>query len=353
MSKHAFLPSALLVLAGGACAPITPPPLADEVALDAGAKLGGCAIGDVLPDRPGDEIVAVAVDGRILVAYDDDGTWRSEVAGQGGGELIQCAIGDLRPDKPGDEIVAVGMKTGGEDDGGPGAAVVAWREGDGWAHEVVAEDAALLHGVCVADLDPNRPGVEALLVGFTNTAILLSFDDGAFSTRVVADLPGAGKNAVAHAGGAAVACNDGSVVLVAADGGGTFSASVLERAPAGAARIGAADGTLVVAYDDGSLGLLRDGAREVIHDEPQKLRGAVLADLDPDVPGLEVATGGYGATVSLLERRDGAWTAKVVHRDDAKIHHVAAGDVSPRGEGLELVACGYSGKVFVIGAGVR
>lgn len=339
----------LVLLTATACGSTAPTGPSVEFAFDAGAKLGGCAVGDVLPDRPGQEIVAVASDGRVFLVFDDDGVWRSEVVGQAGGELIQCAIGDLRRDRPGNEIVAVGMEVGGEDDGGAGAAVVFWSEGDGWSQEVVCVDGALLHGVCVADLDAAHAGDEALLVGFTNAAILLEHDEeDGFTTRAIADLPGAGKNAVGFDGGAAVACTDGSVVHVRAGDGGAFEATTLDLAPAGAARLGAADGTLVVAYDDGTLGLLVDGEREVIHREADKLRGAVLADLDPAVPGLEAATGGYSNTITVLVRHDGAWRPRVVHRDPARIHHVVAGDVTARGDGLELVACGYSGKVVVI-----
>ncbi len=327
-----------------------------EVALDAGVKLGGCAVGDVLPDHPGLEIVAVAVDGRVFLAYDDEGTWVSREIGRAGGELIQCAIGDVHPDRPGNEIVAVGMKSGSEEDDGPGAAVVFWaqRNGDadagevGFEHEVVTEDAALLHGVCIADLDPARDGDEALLVGFSESAMLLEYEDGGFTTRTVADLPGAGKNAVGFDGGAAVACMDGSVVHVRGDRDGGFTTTVLDEAEAGAARIGAAGKTLVVAYDDGTLALFADGRREEIHRDSDKLRGAVLAELDPSAAGMEAATGGYSKQLVRLTRDGDAWKATVVHQDAARIHHVAAGDVTPRAPGAEIVACGYSGRVIVV-----
>ena len=70
----------LLVLSGlTACASTSPWQL--EVALDAGEKLGGCATGNLIPDRDGTEIVAVASSGAIHVAWRSDaGGWQTQKA---------------------------------------------------------------------------------------------------------------------------------------------------------------------------------------------------------------------------------------------------------------------------------
>ena len=124
----------------------------------------------------------------------------------------------------------------------------------------------------------------------------------------------------------------------------------------GPARIDARGEEILVACDNGSLnkvGLdLRSGlsARRRLHKESQKLRGAVLADLDPSVPGVEAATAGYGKTITLLYRPQGdeeAWTPVTLWRDTEKLHHLAAGELLADGQGLELVAVGYSGRVIV------
>ena len=77
----------------------------------------------------------------------------------------------------------------------------------------------------------------------------------------------------------------------------------LDDAGAGQSRLGFAGGQLIAARDDGvlavfalpaDLGTVGPGTGREIHRETQKLRGAVLADLDPASPGLEAATAGYG-----------------------------------------------------------
>ena len=79
------------------------------VLLDPASKLSGVAIGDLLPDRPGSEIVAVGTDHRMHLIWRDGGTWTSEVIATTPGEMIQVAVGAQDPDLPGDEIGAVGV----------------------------------------------------------------------------------------------------------------------------------------------------------------------------------------------------------------------------------------------------
>ena len=106
----------------------------------------------------------------------------------------------------------------------------------------------------------------------------------------------------------------------------------------------------LVACDDGSLQLSTPDGPEVIHKEASKLRGAVLADIDPLVEGIEAATAGYGKAITLLYppvRPETTWKAVTLWRDTNKIHHLAGGEILSEGLGLELVAVGYSGRVIV------
>jgi hypothetical protein len=332
---------AALVLAA-ACETPQRPRWVVEVAYEGGAKLGGCAIGDADSGSPGNEIVAVSALGEVILLRRGDGVWTHEILARFAGEMIQCAIGDADPSRPGLEVVAVGMKQGGENDGGPGAAMMIYRDSEGWRARMLLEDTALLHAVCIGDFDPDHPGNEVFVGGYSMRAHVLAGE------RVASiPLPGPAKSAVPYRGGVAVACKDGSIVHVT-KGAGEWQASLLDKAPAGQARIGTDGSRLIVSRDDGVLAILEGAKRTEIHVESSKLRGAVLADLDPNIPGLEAATAGYEKTVTVISA---SGAPEIVHAEEDRFHHLAAGELPSAG--LSLAACGYSGRVVVISRGDR
>jgi len=310
-----------------------------EIVLEAGKKLGGCAIGDLDPDHPGQEIAAVAGDGSVYLAWRDQGRWRSEMIHRASGEMIQCAIGDVDPERPGNELVIVGMEKGGEEEGGAGAAHLVYRAEGRWKSEPIFRDTALIHGVCVA-------GGGAVVVGFSRKAHRVFRDAGSWKAETIAELPGAGKAALAVGDRVVIACNNGWLggVERTSDGWKTVT---LDQRPSGRARLGTDGKRVVVADDDGVLSIVGPDGREEIFHASKKLRGAVLADLEPARPGLEAATAGYSFEVTLLHREGEKWRDVDLFEDSARFHHLAAGDVDGR-PGLELVACGYSGRLVVL-----
>lgn len=318
-----------------------------ETVADLGVKLGGCAIGDLDPERPGNEIAVVGASGAIWVVSRDGESWSHELVAQTPGELIQCAIGDVEPAHEGDELVAVGVRTGTEDGGGPGVVHVVKRVAGGWHVDTVFEDSALLHAVCVAELAAGQPGPEVLVAGASGIVHVLGRDGRGWTATTAGTLGGVGKSATAFQGGAAIASRDGTVVFVglAPDG---WQLRVIDRAEAGQARIGAGDATLVVARDDGVLALIDEAGRREVYREAERLRGAVLAELDPSTPGLEVATAGYSGHITVLVHTEDGYEARVVAQDPEPFHHLAAGELPGGGTGLELVGCGYSGQVHVV-----
>lgn len=343
-----------------------PRPTRLEVAHAAGAKLGGVAIGDVLPEHAGLEIVAVCVDGRVIVVYREQGRWRSQVAFQAPGELIQVAVGDLVPMLPGDEILAVGMSEGDEDSGGPGAVWLGTRHRDsGFQGRLLATPPALQHAAAIGDFDPDRPGLEALSSGFDRALHVFAIADDLTASETVrfdgdgsADLPGPAKGACIVDGSLYLACASGHLFRArgaTSTDADAASGSVLSYTH-GMARPAVRDGVVLSACDDGAL--LRttldaerevDTDYEVIHREVEKLRGAAIGDFDGSRDGLDLATCGYAGFVSLVARDDdGAWTAIVLADTDDALHHLACGDVRPDVPGDELVAVGYAGKVYVL-----
>lgn len=308
-------------------------------AVETGTKLGGCAIGDVDPRYPGNEIVAVASDGAVHVVHREGDRWVDEVVYRASGEMIQCAVGQY-DQTPWFEIAACGMDRGGEDDGGPGAVhVISYDASASGPWRIVAEtaDLALVHGVCFH-------GDAIVSVGFSKQINRW----GASGGGDVGMTPGNGKQVVSTGNGAVIACDDGWVgrIVVTPDGG---TVTTVDTRDVGRARLGAAGDWIAVADDDGTLSLLRDGTREAVYRSPakSKLRGAVVADLDPTVDGYELACAGYDGNIVVLTKGENGWTPEIVGTDTKKFHHLTAGDVD--GDGApELVAVGYSGRILVI-----
>ena len=297
-----------------------------NMALQADTALGGCAVGDVVPSRPGDEVVCVGKDGSVFVAWHDGKSWKSERVYKGAGELIQVAVGELDTSSPGAEIVAVGMAKGPERDAGPGAAVVVSRKGDAWHGRVVFDSPKLVHGVCV------HQGA-AYVTGFTKQVHrlrLVAGESKRFASEALVSLPGAGKCAHSTPGGVLIACTDGSLARVEMHGTRP-SLAILDRRSSGRARIGSAGSGIVVADNDGVLSLVAHKvtedavrwSRTTLHSADAKARGAVLADLEPDFGGLEAATVGYDARVVLLRKVDGEWWSRLIYRAGGPgLHHL-------------------------------
>lgn len=327
------------------------------IAFQAETKLGGCAVGDLDERHPGNEIVAVGADGRVYVTRPTTEGWTTETVATLPGEMIQCAIGDADPTRPGNELVVVGMKAGAEDAGGKGAVHLVYRDGDGWATEEMFEDEALVHGVGIGDLDRHRDGDEVVVTGFSRKTTMLTRDAGAWQARSSKVLAGAGKNVLMLAGIALVANTSNTLVGLEVLGAGEPPRESQRLAlGASTARVGRGADHIVAACDDGSLRLTDFHEVAVIHQEEQRLRGAVLGDLDPVVEGEEAATVGYGKELTVLYR--GAdwrepWTPVTLWRDTGALHHLAAGELRAESPGPELVAVGYSGNVIVTSRGSR
>lgn len=324
----------------------------DVVAYRSPVKLGGCAVGDVDPSRAGAEIAVVSRDGEVIVVRREGERWTHEVVARTGGELIQCAVGDVDPTSPGDELVAVGVVQGGEEGGGAGICVMVSRSPDGWHVVPMFRDTDLLHAVCIADLDPERPGEEVLVAGASLRAHVLYRDGDGWKAERAGDLGGEGESAAAFDRGAVLACADGSVRMVARgaspEDGPNWTCRVLDKASSGQARIGASGATLVVAGDDGVLALLDARGRRAVYREPERLRGAVLADLDPSATGLEAATAGYSGRITVLYRDGDGWRPETVGNDPDRLHDLAFGVLPGTGPSPALVACGYSGQLHVV-----
>jgi hypothetical protein len=326
--------------------PAAPAPWKATVVAEVGEKLGGIAVGELDDASPGLEAAFVSESGRVRVARAKDGAWSVVEAAHLPGEAIQVAVGDADAARPGLEIVAFGMEQGPEAAEGRGVATLVRREGGGWVHETIATRDALVHGGCVADLDPENPGHEVLLVGYDRKAAVASRGAGGWRTLGEVALGSEGKTAIPYGAGAVVACVGGTLEVVERKDG-AWRTRVLATLPAGAARMARDGNKVLVACDDGALRLV-DGANvTVLHQEGQKLRGAVFGEFDGDRPGLEAATGGYAGVVTLL-RPGGPTPTQTLAEGAGRLHHLALFPLPDATRRHALLACGYSGRLLLL-----
>lgn len=350
---------ALASLTLAACAGDRPlQPWTATVLSPTGTKLGGCALGDVLPEFPGLEVVAVAVNGDVHLCWRDGDAWEHAIVHRSSGELIQVAVGDLIPEHPGDEILAGGMQEGDEDSGGPGRALVLGRRNTQGAvaesFEVIASwsPQALVHAALVADVDPDTPGVEGYFAGFDRALTSLAFE-GAEDVRAgqAAILPGDGKGICAQGGAVFISCAEGE--LLRWTPGGDPEGEVTFTGSSGLARLAGGERGVLASSNDGALYLWNGTESRAIFTEPDgvKGRGAVLADLLPDRSGEEAATAGYSGQVHLGRLHQGGWRFESIYDDGERLHHLASGDALPEVAGDELVCVGYSGRIVLLQRG--
>ncbi|MEL6905864.1 MAG: hypothetical protein AAFP22_10690, partial [Planctomycetota bacterium] len=331
-----------------------------DVAYEGLERINGVACADLDPAVPGDEIVSVDAAGVVRLMelrgghfFENAAIRRAIDAGgdRSSGELVQVAAGDLDRSAAGDEVLAVGALRGAEDDGGPGALRYFARDsGGGWSRRTVTLD-ALAHAVAVGDLVPERPGNEFVVAGFFGEALIGHVEGEERSPvlkRVGARHPGNAKSVALVDGGFVLACDDGNTVTYRRASDGTWERTRVVQHGAPLARIARLGRDGFVVCDNGGALRRVDGGtsreRTLLVQRDDRMRGAVVADLDPRTPGDEVATAGYDGAITVV-RPDGSG-ARDVARDTNKLHHLAVGSFD--GIGVALVAAGYAGDVLVV-----
>ena len=315
-------------------------------------------MGDLLPDQPGDEMVVTTGDGRVVMAWATESGFRHEVIAVLGGEAIQCAIGELDPTCPGEELVTVGKLQGSEDEPGEGVVLLHRRRETGWESTQILRTDALMHAVAIGDADPLYSGNELVVGGFTNQAFVLRhMGQGRIEVEATVTTSAAVKGAAVGLMGAVLVQNDGRLVEIVRHSEG-FEPRLLHEVLEPLARVAATKDVVLFAGNDGRLRIWRKGAVETLLTSTDRLRGAVLADLDGSRPGLEGATAGYDGFVRLVCSHNGSWVStgggpalvegfdcRSIGHDEGRLHHLAAGEVG--GHGMCLIACGYSGRLLL------
>ena len=84
---------------------------------------------------------------------------------------------------------------------------------------------------------------------------------------------------------------------------------------------------------------------EEIFRDSEGLRGAAVADVQPNLPGNEVIIYGYSKNVIMIYLKNDKWTAETLWTDSDRAHSLACGNFSPSNAWKECVVGGYSKKV--------
>lgn len=89
---------------------------------------------------------------------------------------------------------------------------------------------------------------------------------------------------------------------------------------------------------------------EVIHRHSDKLNTALVADLDPRLPGNELylggGDGGTGGEVLQAHKKGGTWNVRSIWKGDGFVHAFGVLPPAKNGEAPELIIPTYSGKVM-------
>ena len=330
-----------------------------EIVLDAGQRLNCCAIGDLDPDRGGEEIVAVTAGGQVYLAWRDGRTWDWEVIATTPGEVLACTIGDVRHDVPGNELVVVGAAGGAADPGAVGAAWCIHRSTEGWNRELILSGIAMLNGVCIGDFDSRDPENEVLFAGASRTVSIAHHRAGAWTSQIACELPGPARDVAAYWDGFVVACSDGHLAFRGWAEPERWAGQDVWRG-SGQTRLasfflpGHGMGFLLVARDDGALEFYAKGTdtfdSEVIHREDRELSGAIIADLIPGYRLSEYATCGHSGRVTVVRSSELGWIPATIYEDEGRLLDLACG--RPTEAETSLATCGDSGLLVVLRAEV-
>lgn len=331
-----------------------------RVILSTEEALGGAAIGDLDPDSPGNEVVAVSATGNVWIAKWHGEGWSAKSVKAANGELIMCAIGDVDPDSAGNELVAVGMVDGPESTTGAGQVVVVGREGGAWRAQTIFTDSHMIHGVAIGDVCSKHEGNEIIAAGFNHRVTLLcrtEQGDWQPETIYVANdrlkLAQVGDVLPQRQGLEVLVCgSDGRVVMLSEHVLG-WRHETLYESSAGQSRVTIGDGCVLVGGDDGKVALVTRTetgfVADVLGREPGRIRGVAIGDVDQRVAGVEYYATGYGRNVvQYVPMEDGNWSSRVIFTAEKTLHHMVLGDVDPKRPGLELVTCGHGGKLIAL-----
>jgi hypothetical protein len=310
-----------------------------RVAFEAGVEVRALAMGDVAA-HPGKELVAVGA--GVVVAWQAGQDWKIESVDAGPGPLRGVLIADVDPSLEGVEVVVVGETP----DGRGRAELLSWTESSGWR----------VTRLCA----PPRPLAAVGLIDGTlcvvgESAQVLRRHEGRWTAVELAKLPSPAQSLRGQGERLIVGCAHGELLELTLGLGGR--PRVIDRRVAARNAIGIRRGHLVTADDDGTLSLLPKSGGEglperiarqdrvELHRSQRALTGALLADLDPDAEGLELAAcGETGELVLLTADGEGRFQAETLLNEVSPLralHHLGGRQLVTASEGGTVTLVSY------------
>jgi len=138
----------------------------------------GLTIGDIDPDKPGNEVVGVGFSYNCTLIYNDAGTWKSEVIYTSDGKIKKNIIDDIDPDRAGQEMVIVDKARN---------VTMIYKDGGVWKSEHMFKAEAGVSRVCVGELDPLSPGKEVVVGDDDGKAYIIRKSGGTWSGLKIID----------------------------------------------------------------------------------------------------------------------------------------------------------------------
>lgn len=320
------------------------------------------AYGDLIPSREGMEMVTCSMNGKVVVTYGSGNSWESEMVHRSfhgqtseAAEVTSIDAGDLLPEYPGDEIVAVDkyytitlirhdngewisekiadksviddwlydVDIGELKENGDQLEIVvvsdsrkAWlfsRTESGWEGEVILVDKGVMDACWIADIMPEHPGNEIVFGGGRGVVVASYFENGTWKSK---DIQLIGEFV-----------ND---ILVA---------DIDPTIPGEEIYVSTATGDLFSIYRENDIWV-----NETAHSEGRTIYGIDTGMID-GIPVISIGT--YGHRVGLVWN-DNGWQFDPIYGEIYYVMGTGVFDIDPAHPGQEVISLGYFGKVVMI-----
>ncbi|MFO8050671.1 MAG: hypothetical protein R6V01_03110 [Thermoplasmatota archaeon] len=322
------------------------------------------AYGDLIPSREGMEMATCSMNGKVVVTYGSGSSWNSELAHRSyhGDDRMETAqvfsidAGDLLPEYPGDELVAVdenyavNLIRHDEDVGWISEEIIGWPVTDDWLFEVD-----------IGELEENGDQLEIIVVSDSRKGTLVKRTDDGWTGEVIftdkdsldacwiADiLPEYQGNEIVFGGGRGAVSisykdndtwNNMDVQMLGEFITDIVVADIDKDIPGKEIYASTTAGDLFSIYrDEGSW------TSDKVHSEGRVIYGLETGSVG-DNEVLSIAT--YGHRIVLVWK-DNDWSYKPVYAEEYNIMGTGVFDIDPTRKGEEVVALSYFGRVTII-----
>jgi hypothetical protein len=148
------------------------------------------AVGEIYPNEPGEEIVAVSDYGKVIVLKNSNGNWSSTVIYNHWViyDPLTVAIGDLDPRYSGNEIVIAGTRYDEESEQWRGLVLILSHEEDGTWNATEIKVAYAVFSLAIGDFDSLHSGNECIIIEDLGKIEVVYFESNKWYVQQIWDL---------------------------------------------------------------------------------------------------------------------------------------------------------------------